>query len=78
MSDPESYGEKLFFVVARPVKKKNDYESKIYIYDGRIMEFTSGPRDTSPRVSPDGKYLAFIGKRKEKKMQLMVMPLTGG
>lgn len=78
LSDPESYGEKLFFVVARPVKKKNDYESKIYIYDGKIMEFTSGPRDTSPKVSPDGKYLAFIGKRKEKKMQLMVMPLTGG
>lgn len=78
LSDPEPYGKKLLFVVARPVKRKNDYESKIYIYDGRITEFTSGPRDTSPKVSPDGKYLAFIGKRKEKKMQLMVMPLTDG
>jgi len=78
LSDINVYENKVFFVVAKPIKKKNDYESKIYYYDKKIVEFTSGPRDTSPKVSPDGKYLAFTGKRKEKKMQLMLMPIDGG
>ncbi|MDP8011390.1 MAG: S9 family peptidase [Thermoplasmata archaeon] len=78
LSDLQVYDKKIFFTVIKPSKKKNDYESKVFIYSKKIMEFTSGPRDFSPMVSPDGKYLAFISKRKEKKMQLMIMPLDGG
>ncbi len=78
LSDVQSYSKSLFFVVTNADKKSNDYRSKIWVYDGKLKEFTSGPKDSQPRVSPDGKYLAFVSQRKEKKNQLLIMPLMGG
>ncbi len=78
LSDIQTYGKKLFFVVTLPDKKTNDYKSKIWMYDNKLLEFTSGFKDSSPRVSPNGKYLAFVSKRKENKSQLLIMPLNGG
>jgi len=78
LSDVQTFGKKIFFVVSNADKKSNEYRSKIWMYDGKIHEFTSGPKDSQPRVSPDGKFLAFVSQRKEKKNQLMLMPLTGG
>lgn len=39
--------------------------------------FTSGKSDRSPRVSPDGRNLAFVGERDEGK-RVFVMSLAGG
>jgi dipeptidyl aminopeptidase/acylaminoacyl peptidase len=39
--------------------------------------FTTGPRDSCPRWSPDGRWLAFIGEQ-DGRVQLFVAPLQGG
>ncbi|MEM3249986.1 MAG: S9 family peptidase [Thermoplasmata archaeon] len=76
LSDLEVFEKQVYFVLTVPSKEKNDYESKIWILNN-LREFTSGPRDNSPKVSPDGKYLAFLRKI-DKKVNLMIMPLDGG
>ncbi len=78
LSDVQTLKNKIFFVVAVANKKTNDYTSKIWMFDGKLREFTAGPKDSMPRISPDGKYLAFVSIRKEKKAQLLIMPLDGG
>ncbi|RLF74970.1 S9 family peptidase, partial [Thermococci archaeon] len=51
------YKNKTAFTVA---EGKDDYFSKIYLYDGRkVKPFTSGPKDSNPKFSPDGKLIAF-------------------
>ena len=40
--------------------------------------FTQGPQDTAPRISPDGRSLAFLRPGKEGKSQVWLMPLSGG
>jgi len=43
------------------------------------LRFTAGQkRDSSPRWSPDGRWLAFLSERGEDKPQLYVMPADGG
>ena len=42
-------------------------------------KLTSGQwSDTSPRWSPDGKWIAFVSNRIDKKPQLFVLPVDGG
>jgi Tol biopolymer transport system component len=50
-------------------------------------QFTSGPKDTIPRWSLDGRYLAFVAKRpvagssqaaKDSEAQIHLAPLDGG
>jgi dipeptidyl aminopeptidase/acylaminoacyl peptidase len=76
LSDLEAYRDNVYFVVTRAIKEKNEYESKIWSL-GDMREFTSGPRDLMPKVSPDGKFLAFL-RKSEKKVSLMIMPMDGG
>ena len=40
--------------------------------------FTNGPRDTSPRWSPDGQYLAYVSAEEDKPAQLLLARLDGG
>ncbi|HEX7001500.1 MAG TPA: S9 family peptidase [Trueperaceae bacterium] len=70
------------------------YRSRVHLFDvangeppggsetstGADTEFTRSPfKDFSPRFSPDGKQMAFLSVREEKKPpQLYVMPLSGG
>ncbi len=74
-------GRKLVFQVTEISVEKDDYFSRLYLYDGRRVEpFTSGKKDANPRFSPDGKLVAFTSKRdkESKEAELYVIPPTDG
>jgi len=75
-------GTRVAFVKTQMNEDKDEYLSNIWIVpvaSGEPVQFTGGPkRDNSPRWSPDGRLLAFISERDDKKGQLYVMPVDGG
>jgi len=75
------YRKKVAFTVSEINVKKDEYFSRIYLYDGRkAVQFTSGPKDSNPRFSPDGKLIAFTSKREKesKEAELYLIPTAGG
>jgi dipeptidyl aminopeptidase/acylaminoacyl peptidase len=46
--------------------------------EGAASAFTAGPNDRLPRLSPDGKTLAFVAERDDAKARLYVMATDGG
>lgn len=58
------------------------YRSELWIAptDGSQppRRLTRGPRDTTPRFSPDGRWLAFLRAADDGPAQLHVLPLAGG
>jgi len=75
------FGRKLVFQVTEISVEKDDYLSRLYLYDGRkVRPFTSGNKDGNPRFSPDGKLIAFTSKRdkESKEAELYVIPTGGG
>lgn len=74
-------GKHLIYTLKRTDKKKNKYFTNIFLMssDGtEISQFTYGDwNDTSPRWSPDGKWLAFLSNRDEKS-NIYVIPANGG
>jgi len=76
-------GKKFIFVRKRMDKKQNKYYSDIWIMDvsGRNRrQLTFGKFDSSPKISPDGKLLAFTSKREKDSQgtELYILPLDGG
>ncbi|HEX6946625.1 MAG TPA: S9 family peptidase [Acidimicrobiia bacterium] len=73
-------GTRVFFGISRPNVEDDRYDRAIWVHeDGEARQFTSGPSDFMPRVSPDGKRLAFLRIPEGKKAaQVAVMPLDGG
>ena len=70
-------------------EKKNGYDTAIWLVptapgfaSAGPRQLTSGPRDTSPRWSPDGKWIVFtrVPEKEGKKQpaQLCLLPMTGG
>src|SRR5262245_35259959 len=85
LSDPQFHpdGRRVAFVVTTLSEARDEYLSTIWVVDvggGEPRPFTRGPRrDTAPRWSPDGRWLAFVSEREKKgKGQLHVMPTDGG
>ena len=85
VSDPHFHpdGRRIAFVVTTLSEPRDEYLSNIWLVDvddGEARAFTHGPRrDTAPRWSPDGRWLAFVSERDRKeKGQLYVMPADGG
>jgi dipeptidyl aminopeptidase/acylaminoacyl peptidase len=85
ISDPQLSpdGRRVAFVVTMLSEDQDEYLSNIWVVDtagGEPRRFTTGPkRDTAPRWSPDGSWLAFVSERVPKqKAQLYVMPVDGG
>ncbi len=85
VSDPQLHpdGRRVAFVVTMLSEARDEYLSTIWIVDvdgGEPRQFTRGPRrDTAPRWSSDGRWLAFVSEREKKgKGQLYVMPANGG
>ena len=67
-------------------KKKEGYDTSLWIVptarDEQPRQFTSGPHDSGPRWSPDGKFLAFMRATEEdgkpQPPQLAVLAMAGG
>jgi dipeptidyl aminopeptidase/acylaminoacyl peptidase len=83
VSDPQVSpdGSHVAFVVATPDKGTDKPATTIWVAptDGRsaARRFTSGPEDSAPRWSPDGRWLAFVAERGSGP-QLLLAPLDGG
>ncbi len=75
-------GSRVAVAVTRLDRESDTYTSAIWVVDtasGEPRQFTAGvKRDSSPRWSPDGRWLAFLSERGEDKPQLAVMPADGG
>ena len=63
-------------------RESNEYRSALWLVplDGTAArKLTSGRwSDTSPRWSPDGKWIAFLSNREEKTANIWVLPTAGG
>lgn len=58
-------GKRIAFVVGKMNRKENAYHSRIYLRDSRTRAFTTGPHDSSPRFTEDGRYMVYYRKLKE-------------
>ena len=83
VSDPQVSpdGSQVAFVVGSPDTETDKQATSIWVVpaDGSSAArlFTAGPQDSSPRWSPDGKWLAFVAERGHGP-QLHLAPLGGG
>jgi dipeptidyl aminopeptidase/acylaminoacyl peptidase len=83
VSDPQVSpdGSRVAFVVATPDRATDKSAATIWVApaDGSspARPFTSGPEDSCPRWSPDGRWLAFVAERGHGP-QLYLAPLDGG
>jgi dipeptidyl aminopeptidase/acylaminoacyl peptidase len=70
------------FVQVTVNEKDNKYESAIYTVGaaGGVppQRITSGTRDTTPRWSPDGKWIAFVRPNDKDTPQIFLLPMQGG
>ena len=74
-------GARLAFVRSRVDRESAETRSQVMMRDmgtGETAAFTSGPRDSNPRFSPDGRWLAFVRPDDKGKAQLWTMPTGGG
>jgi dipeptidyl aminopeptidase/acylaminoacyl peptidase len=83
LDDPRLHadGTRVAFTVRRADIDEDRDDARIWLWDGTTArEFTHGPTDSSPRWSPDGRWLAFLrkGEADDAKPQVAVMAADGG
>jgi dipeptidyl aminopeptidase/acylaminoacyl peptidase len=75
-------GRHAVVAATRPDLEENEYRSRLWLVDlsgdSAPRELTQGERDSAPRYSPDGAWIAFLRAAKEGKPQLYVLPTGGG
>lgn len=87
VADPQlnTDGTAVAFVAVSVDEKRTGYETSLWrvaTHGGEARRLTSAKGDSSPRWSPDGKYLAFLRvvekDGKPRPAQLFVLPMDGG
>src|SRR5437773_7714095 len=78
-------GSRVAFVKVTVNEKRDGYNTSIWIVStatGETKQLTSGTRDSSPRWSPDGKYLCFVRVPEKDgrpdQPQLFMLSMDGG
>ncbi|HEX5885119.1 MAG TPA: S9 family peptidase [Pyrinomonadaceae bacterium] len=78
-------GSRVAFVRVTVNDKKDGYNTAIWTVttaNGETRQLTNGPRDTTPRWSPDGKYLLFVRapevSGRTEPQQLFMLAMAGG
>lgn len=75
-------GQWVAYTVTTLDAKEDESDTDIYMVPfggGAPVRLTSGKQpETSPRFSPDGRYLAFLGEREGKHTQVYLMDRRGG
>ena len=78
-------GSSVAFVRVSVNDKKDGYNTALWIVStatGQTRQLTNGPRDTTPRWSPDGKYLLFMRapevSGRTEPAQLFMLAMSGG
>ncbi len=72
-------GDAVFFRLMRQDRETDSIVGSLWRAEPTrtAVPFTAGRNDRSPRVSPDGRSLAFIGER-DGETRVYIMPTTGG
>ena len=74
-------GDRVAYVVRRADREAVDYRSHVYIRgvgaDAAVVQVTAGPHDASPEWAPEGRRLAYLG-RKGTVQQLFVLDPEAG
>ena len=74
-------GERVAYVLVEVNEKEDRYDTSIWLVEttgGAPRRMTAGPRDGSPRWSPDGRMLAFTRSTAADSPQIYLLPLDGG
>ena len=75
-------GSRVAYTQTRVDREQDAYRSQIHVAQvdgGRSIRWTNGShKDSQPRWSPDGRYLAFVRELPDQKPQLYLMPADGG
>ncbi len=78
-------GSRVAFVRVTVNEKKDGYNTAIWTVqtaNGETRQLTNGPRDSTPRWSPDGKYLVFVRapevSGRTEPPQLFMLAMAGG
>ncbi len=82
LADPQISpdGAKVVYTRVTVNAKRDNYETALWVVataGGAARQLTAGPRDASPRWSPDGKTLAFV-RSTETVGQIYLLSLEGG
>ena len=83
VSQPKSHGDLVFYLETQIDKEENGYVTTLHSIHTQTKERKKwgdkGTVQTAIDISPNGKWLSYLSNdAKDKKMQLMVMPLDGG
>jgi dipeptidyl aminopeptidase/acylaminoacyl peptidase len=84
IADPEISpdGATVAFVQVTVNEKDNKYESALYTVPASgaaaPARMTAGTRDTTPRWSPDGRWIAFLRPDEKDTPQIFLLPMRGG
>jgi dipeptidyl aminopeptidase/acylaminoacyl peptidase len=87
IADPQvtADGARVAFVKVTVNEKKDGYDTSIWSVSpatGELQQLTNGPRDSSPRWSPDGRHLIFVRaserEGKAEPSQLFMLAMAGG
>jgi dipeptidyl aminopeptidase/acylaminoacyl peptidase len=75
-------GSQVAYVLVTVNEKEDRYDTSLFAVStaggAAPRRLTSGPRDTAPRWSPDGRMLAFLRAEEKSPPQIHLLSMTGG